>query len=183
MNFTSSRARLLRVETLATIPHGIFAFCPVSLITPRLIVGLSSRCREDPPRCLVVGARMVESRRGAAGAFARSRARIEAAAPLPLRGGVGIADAPRDGADMNVTEIDMPAVLAFGITAAGEGGHGAIEARDRWPRQAATDCGSPAIELHFTRTKTEKAMLFPCCSEQLVPGRNRLILQGLAGST
>src|SRR6476660_3657450 len=90
--FTSSRARLLRVETLATIPHGIFAFCPVSLITPRLIVGLSSRCREDPPRCLVVGARMVESRRGAAGAFARSRARIEAAAPVPLRGGVGIAD-------------------------------------------------------------------------------------------
>jgi hypothetical protein len=30
---------------------------------------------------------------------------IEAAAPLPLRGGVGIADAPRDGADMNVTVI------------------------------------------------------------------------------
>src|SRR6476620_5134333 len=123
VNFTSSRARLLRGETLATIPHGIFAFCPVSLITPRLIVGLGSRCREDPPRCLEGGAGLVEGRSGPGGAFARPRAWIEAAAPLPLRGGVGIADAPRDGADVYVAIMNVPAVLAFGISAAGEFRH------------------------------------------------------------
>jgi hypothetical protein len=34
-----------------------------------------------------------------------------------------------DGADMHVAEIDVPAIWALGIAAAGELGHGAIEAQ------------------------------------------------------
>jgi hypothetical protein len=47
---------------------------------------------------------------------------IEAAASLPLRGGVGIADAQRDCADMNVAVIDQPGLLpGVRIAAAGKG--------------------------------------------------------------
>ena len=40
-----------------------------------------------------------------------------------------LADASRDRADVHVAEIDVPAVLAFGISAAGESRHTRIEAR------------------------------------------------------
>jgi hypothetical protein len=36
---------------------------------------------------------------------------------------VRLADTACDCADVNIAEIDVPAVLAFGIAAAGEGGH------------------------------------------------------------
>jgi hypothetical protein len=39
-----------------------------------------------------------------------------------------LADTARDRADMHVAEIDVPAVLAFGISAAGECRHTPIEA-------------------------------------------------------
>ena len=121
---TSSRARLLRVESLATIPHGILAFCPVSLITPSLIVSLGAACREDPPRCLEVGASLIETVGGACGAFARPRAGVKAAVPAPRVLVDRDARADRDGADADVAIEDAPAFLeGFGIATAGEGGH------------------------------------------------------------
>src|SRR5712675_3611161 len=81
---------------------GIFAFRPVSLITPDVIVGLDAPRREDPPRCLEVGASLIECRSDYGPALARPAAWIEAAAQLPLWSGAGIANAPLDGADVNV---------------------------------------------------------------------------------
>ena len=47
---------------------------------------------------------------------------------LPQRGGVGIADAPRDGADAHVAVVDPPGFLVgFGIAAAGELGHAPLK--------------------------------------------------------
>jgi hypothetical protein len=43
-----------------------------------------------------------------------------------------LTDAARDCADVRVAEIDVPAVLTFGILATGEGGHAPIEARFGW---------------------------------------------------
>ena len=56
---------------------------------------------------------------------------IETAGPFPAFDRSRIAEAPRDGADVNVTEVDVPAVVAFWITASGQDWHGAIEARQR----------------------------------------------------
>jgi hypothetical protein len=54
----------------------------------------------------------------------RARARIEAAAPLPLISAERIARSNRDRADVDVAIIDKPVFLAgFDIAAAGEGGH------------------------------------------------------------
>jgi hypothetical protein len=40
---------------------------------------------------------------------------------------VRIASAGRDGPDVHVTKVDVPAVLAFGVASAGEGGHGLLK--------------------------------------------------------
>jgi hypothetical protein len=48
---------------------------------------------------------------------------IEAAAPSPLVDVDGAAGASRDRADMDIAVIDVPAVRALGIAAAGKGGH------------------------------------------------------------
>ena len=40
---------------------------------------------------------------------------------------VGLPDRKRDRADVHVTVIDVPAVRAFGISAAGEGGHAPLK--------------------------------------------------------
>jgi len=50
--------------------------------------------------------------------LARPAAGIEAANPLPRVRVARVADAPRDGAYLDVAVIDMPAVGAFGIAAA-----------------------------------------------------------------
>ena len=55
------------------------------------------------------------------------RARIKPAAPLPWLGIVRVAAAPSDGADVDVLVKDVPTVLAFGIAAAGEGGHAPLK--------------------------------------------------------
>jgi hypothetical protein len=57
--------------------------------------------------------------------FTRTRSRIEAAVPFPLIGIVRISDALGNRPDMNVTEINVPAVMAVVCgSAAGEvGGH------------------------------------------------------------
>jgi hypothetical protein len=40
---------------------------------------------------------------------------------------VRLARAARDGADMDISEINVPAVLAFRVSAAGELGHPALK--------------------------------------------------------
>jgi hypothetical protein len=57
-------------------------------------------------------------------AFPGLGSRIEAAAPLPLRRGVGIADTLPDGADVDVAVVDKPGLLmGIRIAAACELGH------------------------------------------------------------
>jgi hypothetical protein len=48
---------------------------------------------------------------------------IEAAAPAPRIFVMGDADAEGDRAGVDVAIIDMPAFVAFGVSAAGESGH------------------------------------------------------------
>jgi hypothetical protein len=47
--------------------------------------------------------------------------------PSPGAFGRGLTDAPRDRAHVNIAEIDVPAVLAFGISTAGEFGHALLK--------------------------------------------------------
>src|SRR5260370_35227198 len=70
---------------------------------------------------------------------------IEAARPTPRVFIVRNAGADGDRAGVDVAIIDVPAVLAFWVAAAGEGGHGAIEAPARCQNNTATDgaCGQP----------------------------------------
>jgi hypothetical protein len=51
-------------------------------------------------------------------------ARVEATNPAPRILMVRSAGADRDRADVDVTVIDVPAIFAFGIAAAGKLGHG-----------------------------------------------------------
>jgi hypothetical protein len=97
------------------------------LIAPSLIVDFRSLCRKLPPRNLEMHARAIKRRRGAAALLAGVRARIEAAEPLSRVLVMRLAYAARDGADLNVTVVDVPAILAFGIAVAGEFGHGALK--------------------------------------------------------
>jgi hypothetical protein len=66
---------------------------------------------------------LVEGFGGAAGVFAGMTAGVETAAPFKWVGVVRVACSARESADMHVPVIDVPAVLAFGITVAGEDGH------------------------------------------------------------
>jgi hypothetical protein len=98
---------------------------------PLLKVGLGSVGQEHLPRFLEIGARLVECRGRPVPVLARVTARIKAACPFPRIGIVRIAGATRDGADVNcikgaVAIVDVPAVGAFGVAAAGEGGHDGI---------------------------------------------------------
>ena len=91
-----------------------------------LLAGAQIAVRFDKntwPVGLEADAGLVKSRRRTAGAFAGLAARIEAASPAPRIFIVPDAGAVRDRADMDVAVIDVPAVLAFGIAAASEGGH------------------------------------------------------------
>ena len=66
--------------------------------------------------------------------LARIRSRIEAAAPLPSLGIVRIADALGDRTGVDIAIKYVPAFLSvISGSAAGEGGHQAIEARRAAP--------------------------------------------------
>ena len=64
-----------------------------------------------------------KGQRGATALLAGIRPRIEAAQPLPWLLIVRLAHAACDGADVDISEIDVPAVEAFRVSAAGELGH------------------------------------------------------------
>jgi hypothetical protein len=55
--------------------------------------------------------------------LARMRTGIETAQPTPLRLAGRDADPPGDRANMDVAVIDVPAIVAFWVAAAGESGH------------------------------------------------------------
>src|SRR5437899_574959 len=105
----------LRRHSLATLPHGIFAGGPIALVAPSLVVGRRSPCRKFPPCHFKVSARFVERRRGPARLLAWVGPGIEAAPPFPRVLVIRLAYTARDRADVHVTEIDVPAVLALGI--------------------------------------------------------------------
>jgi hypothetical protein len=59
--------------------------------------------------------------------FTRMRTRIEAADPFPLIDIVRIADAHRNGLDMNIATVNVPAFLSVVCgSAAGEGRHASM---------------------------------------------------------
>ena len=66
----------------ARLPHRIFSSGPVLLATPRLNVSLGS-LRQKHLRGFEIGAGFVEAGGGSVLMFARMRAWIETAAPLP----------------------------------------------------------------------------------------------------
>jgi hypothetical protein len=111
-----------RAKTFAAIPHGVFALRPIPLIAPGLIVGLGPPRRKGLPCRFEVGARLLEGVGGAGRALARVRSRIEAAAPLPLRRGVGVADAAHDRADVHVAEVRVDRLSMAQWSISGESG-------------------------------------------------------------
>jgi hypothetical protein len=98
-------------HALAAIKAPVFLGGPIALIPPFLKIGLGGLRQEHAPCGLEIGARHVERRRRAVLAFARLGSRIEAAAPLPLRGGVRVADRAHDRADVQVAVMSAPSLL------------------------------------------------------------------------
>jgi hypothetical protein len=121
------RVRHLRRHPLASFPHRIFALGPIALVAPGLIVGLRPLGREYSPCCLEVRARLVKGGGRAVKVLAWFTARVEAASPTPRVLMMRNASANRDRADVDVTEIDVPAIGALGIAAAGELGHAPLK--------------------------------------------------------
>jgi hypothetical protein len=113
----------LRRQLHASVPHRIFPRRGVTLVPPFLEIGIGERRQDPPPGGFEVGARVIEIDGGAALVLVRFDARIEAAAPFPLVDIDRAAHAAGNGADVNVSVIDVLAVLALRISAAGEGGH------------------------------------------------------------
>jgi hypothetical protein len=89
----------------------------------------SSRTRPSENRRHSICTRTFKRRRYAACLLTRFGSWIEATEPLPSVLVVRLAHTARDRADMHVPEIDVPAVGAFGISAAGGFGHALFEAR------------------------------------------------------
>jgi hypothetical protein len=118
-----SSAGQLRRQLHAGVPHGIFPRREVTLVSPVLEVGTGERWQDLPPRSLEVSPRLIEIDGGAALVLARLDARVETASPFPLINVDGAAGAARDCADMDIAIIDVPAVGALGIAAAGQGRH------------------------------------------------------------
>jgi hypothetical protein len=115
--------RFLRRHPLAAFPHGIFERGPIPSLAPGLKIGIRPLRQKHAPRGFEAGAGLIESCGGAVGALPGMRARVEATRPAPRILVMRNAGAERDRAHVHVAIIDVPAVLAFGIAAAGEGGH------------------------------------------------------------
>jgi hypothetical protein len=115
---------------LVPIETAIFLRGPIPLIAPRLEIGLGPLRQEHLPCCLEVGADPIEGGGCAAGAFPRMAPPAEPTSPAAWIFMMRNAGAERDRADADVTIKDVPAFVgSFQIAAAGEFGHGPIEAR------------------------------------------------------
>src|SRR5216683_7089242 len=137
------RAGLLRRQPLAGCPHGIFPRGPISLIAPRLEVSLGSFRQKHQAGALKIGACLVKGGGGAILMFARMRAWIKAASPLPRILVVWAAAADRDRAGEHVAVVDVPTLLG-GISraAAGKFGHVPSKRGTCWRATASGYCRS-----------------------------------------
>src|SRR5216683_2689132 len=137
------RTRFLRRKPLTGLPHRIFSRSPVSLIAPSLKIGIGAFRQKHPPGSLEIGAGFVEVGGGAILMFARMRAWIEAASPLPRILVVWAAAADRDRAGMHVAVVDVPTLLG-GISraAAGKFGHVPSKRGTCWRATASGYCRS-----------------------------------------
>jgi hypothetical protein len=107
-------------KALAGIMQGVFASRPIPVVPPGLKIRSNALRQEHSPCIVKSRARRVKCRSRPAGMLARKTAGIEAAAPLPLIRMVRTARTSRDGASLHVAKIDVPAVGALGVAAAGE---------------------------------------------------------------
>jgi hypothetical protein len=119
--------RLLRRQQFAAFPHRVFLGGPIAGITPTLKVRLSQCRQERLPSGIKVGARQVKRFGRAVAIFPRLGSRVEAEDPAPLIKIDRSAGADRDRADMDIAAIDVPAIVDFGIAAAGELGYPALK--------------------------------------------------------
>jgi len=110
----------VRRHPFAAIEAAILFRRPCLLIAPGLKVCLGSLRQIDAPGRLELGAGLLERTGGAAALVAGIAAWIKSTQPLPGLGRARIADALGNRADMDGTAIDVPAVGALGIWAAGE---------------------------------------------------------------
>jgi hypothetical protein len=111
-NGAARLTHVTRRHPFTPIKAAVFFCRPGLLIARFLKVCLGPLREEDTPRRHERGARQVERRGGTASALAWSRARIEAAAPLPFGCSTGIANALRDRAGEHVAIVDAPSLLA-----------------------------------------------------------------------
>jgi hypothetical protein len=98
-----------RLKPLAGVPKRIFPRGPISLIAPRLKIGLGALRQERLPCVLEIGAGFVEGRGGVGLMFTPTRSRIEAAAPFRPISIVRVADALGDRSG-----VDTPASPSMG---------------------------------------------------------------------
>ena len=105
------RVWLLGRQPLAALPHGIFLFRPLLLVTPGLEIGLGPLRQEDAPSGLEVGPGLVEGRGRAGGALTGVSARIEPARPAPRGLVARDPDALADRADPDVAIEYLSAFL------------------------------------------------------------------------
>ena len=70
-----------RLKPLASIPQRIFSGGPISLIAPRLKIGLGAVRHEHLPCAFEIGAGLLEGRGGVGLMFARKRTRITVPEP------------------------------------------------------------------------------------------------------
>jgi hypothetical protein len=75
--------RLLRRQQFAAFPHRVFLGGPIPLIAPRPKIGFGAVQQKHPPGALEIDACLVKGGGSAILMFARMRAWITAASPLP----------------------------------------------------------------------------------------------------
>ena len=85
-----------------------------TIATILLEIGLGAVGEKDTPRSPESATRLVEALGKSACSLCQITARVEAAAPLPARCAVWIADALRDHADPHIAVMDQPGLLLGG---------------------------------------------------------------------
>jgi hypothetical protein len=134
-----------------------FGFCegasrraPAWRISPRSRRAVRAIPENRPPCALArgcpcglkVGTGFVESRGGAVEVLAWTASGVKAAKPFPRVRVVWVASAHSDHADVNIAVIDVPAVVAFAVSAASEDGHDAYSSAAGAGRLIAQDVGA-----------------------------------------
>jgi hypothetical protein len=117
-------AGALRGHPAAGVVHGVFPCRPCLLATIFFKISFSVFREILSPRGFELGARLLERLCRAIAVSALVGGRVKTALPAPLIDIDGDAGAGGDRPHLYVAKIDVPAVGAFGMAAAAEGGHG-----------------------------------------------------------